>query len=287
MTLLSRLLAFGSVIAIYVVEPQRYPLYAFSLSLVHYALGLVFSSSLVASGLRHRRGQFGWLVLGAFVWAGIMFNTTLAFVTLFGVHHILTEVYHPLANGRPVPIVAYTRMAFHTAAYFSCCHFDIAVLGVERIFLHALTLSSFLIMAITIVKESEYRQGHRDWWQLFVFDLFVLGLALYCLTRLEGVDPRIPLLFGLYHVFFWIYAPLLSRGIREVGFQLGVNVALSIAVTLFLYNWAFSNPKNFQTLFMCYMVGAYVHACISLAISRLNPGWLVRWFHPLREKKSP
>lgn len=275
--LLVRFLSFALVLGTMYFGGYQYHLIVFSLGFSHYLLGLFYSPGPMKAVLSHRRGQIGLIGITAIATIAFSLNTTLSFLILFGIHLALSEAYDGFRGVELTKVSVFVRFLFHLSAYFLASFQDFSGIAIHREFL--------LLVPFSLLLYLTYRQ-RRFSMEHFGADGFMFLLSAIIVFSPPQEKFRIPLLFGLYHFGYWIFAPYLYRRNSRDLLQIALNLGIAAVFYFSLRVYTYQGPENFKKVFFQYALWAYIHSAISIAGSRYNPAWIRNFFLPSKPEST-
>lgn len=252
----------------------------FTFGFVHYVMALVYSRAKISQLLAAPREAFGLLSL-VLLAAGMYISHASLFI-LFGVHHVLNEVYllHR-AVGESVyeraRLLRFAAVGLNFLVYLTILRDNPSIWFVDHGWLFA-ALAGFYILFFAALMKMRTNLAGSAVIELALFE--VLSLPVVAASFFLKIDM---LCVVMYHYVFWAIYPMrkmLRAGSRPVIEYLCWNTVLTVG---FLAVSPLSPlPYHFsQSVFYeQFRFQSFVHILMSFAVSVAHPGWVRRLFQP-------
>ncbi len=264
-----------------VLQPQSaFVTFVFVFSSVHYTLAAFYGRHRIAQALSSPREAFG-LVLLTFAALLFFFGRGNLFL-LFGIHHVLNEVYL-LYRGAAEGLRAHTRslrlsaIVFNSVIYVTLLrHTPPATRLDENWLFAALAVSCVFFFANLALARRSFKDASLA--DLCLFE--VLGLIAIAASFFVQISL---LHVVMYHFIFWSFYPVQSlarQGRRPVIQYVCLNLVLTGA--FFLTSPASPFPLRMSdVLFMAqFRFWSMLHILTSFSLSAAHPVWIRKLLQP-------
>jgi len=273
------------------------------LGLTHYGVSFWYSGPVAARLLSRPRSIIPFLLLLVCV-AGITFARWPPIVLFFGIHHVLSEVFTPMAlypslerSENPRALIG-LKYLFHTLCYFLLIKQGLPKVVFEMPFLTwALAITALWYFYLIYESKGESKSESKEESEskseseadakartdLLMSEALFLGLALFSQFRTVGFNQILA-----YHFLFWAFFPLskIAQGggrailkYATITVVVGVLVVLSLKQLGSMASHTYLKSWTNQGYFYLTLVG-FIHIGLSFALSRQNPGFVRRIFNP-------
>jgi len=263
------------------------------LAFSHYFIALIYSKKYLSASVRSTKGATGLLfltILGFYF--GIQYKEYIALV--FGVHHILSEVYlvhDKRFQGNIGPrygLFTVSRIILGLSVY---CN----IVRHHRLLDHipsSLLINSLLASCILFIAAFYLNKGYFEKKQIndiAVFEGIGIIFALASYTLFPNIKI-LPMHIIIYHAVFWMFYPL--KGLSQAGKNqmfkyVGITLVVTLAFIILAVKPMLSGRAGFNFWWNIFVIWGYVHILQSIALSTSNPLPLVRLFETHPKASTP
>lgn len=257
--------------------PATFTIYAFGFA--HYLLGTLYSYPQLKNICRHQKKAFGMLLLLGAGFLLLELDRRHAFTFIFGAHIVLAEAYDLYHQQNQSKYFSLSRICFFFSLYYILAWMPLFFVPAPG-YVWSLPINLLVIMYLLVKDKSEWLRGS------FPSDLFLMVIC-FILWKSDVIPnttlANFLLASGFYHFSYWLIAPMIyqtqEKPFRPFLYQM---LLFSMIFIGFFFYGQRALPDFHINLYDTYLMVSFLHALLSLGISKQNPAIFKNFFFSSR-----